>query len=363
MSASAAIKKQCVTCNKNGGIMICCGCQQTFCGKHVNEHRQELGGQLDNIMQEHDLFQQELGKESLLKENPLLKEIDQWEKDSIAKIQVAAETARKSLQELIEQPKERVSKACGDIRRNLRSAREADDFSENDLAVWKKQLEELRLDITPPPSVKLVYDQSSPIHLIKLETEKSSNNESITNKVPPPKTCSSTPDLQEQFFQRYGPLNIGENGSVAKRIGSSSTLACFRGRLLYSKGCYLIRFRIEQSAKPYSIFFGCMSSQIPLKEDAFKCQHAVGWFGYNQVYEHGRCSTNCQKYGYYSSDITNNDELHLIIDCDETQIKLIHVRLKKTCTLSVNPKLAPFPWQYLVVLCNADDSVRILPNV
>ena len=31
---------------------------------------------------------------------------------------------------------------------------------------------------------------------------------------------------------------------------------------------------------------------------------------------------------------------------------------KKTCTLSVNENLAPFPWQYLVVLCNRGDSVR-----
>jgi hypothetical protein len=106
-----------------------------------------------------------------------------------------------------------------------------------------------------------------------------------------------------------------------------------------------------------------MSSQIALKENVFKSQQAVGWFGFNQVYEHGHCTTNCQKYGYYSSKITNKDELHLIIDCDEKQIKLIHDRLKTTCTLSVNSELAPFPWQYLVVLCNSGDSVRILPNV
>ena len=363
MSAGATPKKQCVTCNKSGGIMICDGCQQTFCGKHVSEHRQELGRQLDNIMQEHDLFQHELGKESLFKENPLSKKIDQWEKESIAKIQAAAENARKSLQDLLEQSKEKVSKECPEITKNLRSAREADDFSENDLAMWKKQLEKLQLEITSPPSARLVYDKRAPIHLIKLETEKSSNNESTSNKNPPPKTSSSTPDVKERFFERLGPVNVEQNGSVAKRVASSLTFAYLRGRLLYSEGCYLIRFRIEQSAKPYRIFFGCMSSQIPLKENAFKCQHAVGWFGFDQVYEHGRCTTNCQKYGYQSFDITSNDELFLIIDCDKKQIKLCHERLKKTYTLSVNPNLAPFPWQYLVVLCNPDDSVRILPNV
>ncbi|CAF3468474.1 unnamed protein product [Rotaria sp. Silwood2] len=157
MSASASNKKQCVLCNKSGGIMICEGCQQAFCGKHVIEHRQTLSGQLDNIMQEHDLLQQELAQPSL-KKNPLLKKIDKWEKDSIAKIQVAAETARKTLQELLEQSKERLSKTCRDITENLRASQEADDFSENDLQRWKKQLKELQLEITSPSSAKLILD-------------------------------------------------------------------------------------------------------------------------------------------------------------------------------------------------------------
>ena len=72
---------------------------KAFCGKHVIEHRQELAGQLDNIMQEHDLIQQEIEQPSLTI-NSLLKQIDKWEKESIAKIQVAAETARATLEEI-----------------------------------------------------------------------------------------------------------------------------------------------------------------------------------------------------------------------------------------------------------------------
>ncbi|UJR32156.1 hypothetical protein I4U23_019623 [Adineta vaga] len=114
MSASAMNKKQCVTCNKSGGILICDGCQQSFCGKHVIEHRQELAGQLDNIMQEHDLLQQDLLQPSS-KKDALLERIDHWEKYSIAKIQMAAETARTTLKELLEQSKERLAKKFPDI--------------------------------------------------------------------------------------------------------------------------------------------------------------------------------------------------------------------------------------------------------
>ena len=86
-------------------------------------------------------------------------------------------------------------------------------------------------------------------------------------------------------------------------------------------------------------------------------------FGCDQVYQHGRCTTNYKIYGYQSSKIETDDILHLILDCDNKQIKLFHERRNTTCTLPVNVNLAPFPWQYLVVLDVPGDSVKILPNV
>ena len=360
---STSSKKQCVTCNKSGGILMCHGCQQTFCSKHVSEHRQELGGQLDNIMQEHDVLRQDLEEGSLFKENPLLKEIDQWEKDSIAKIQAAAETARKFLQELIEKFKERVSKTCGDITKNLRSAREADDFSENDLAVWKKQLEELQLEITSPSSAKLVYDQSSPIHLIKLETDQSSNNEfpDIVDLLV--ETNISNPDSNERFFETMHSVKVQEGGYLARHVGFSCTTACVRGRFLYSKGRHVIRFKLEKVKQPYCIFFGCISSKTALNENICQSPACVGWFGSNQVYEHGHYSISSQEYGYNSNKFRADDELYLIISCDSKKIRLVNARLNMAWILSINSDLTPFPWQYLMVLCNPGDSVRILSNV
>jgi hypothetical protein len=362
MSASVTSKKNCIKCDKGGGILICDGCQQSFCGKHVNEHRQELGVELDNIMQEHDSLQHEM-EQSSQEENPLVKKIDEWEKDSIAKIQAAAKMARTTLQELLSKSKERLSKVCLDITKNLRSSREADDFSENDLIQWKEQLKELRSEITSPSAAKLILDKSAPIYTMKLTANDSSNNQSASSNEPPPQANSASSDMQERFLQTYGPVNLEKGGYLAKRVGSRVGFAHIRGRFLYSTGCYVIRFRIEQSAQPYRIFFGCMSSQGTLTDNAFQSPHAVGWFGFNQVYEHGRCTTNCQKYGYHSTTIENNDELHLILDCTKKEIRLFHERIKSMCKLSMNDNLAPFPWQYLVVLCNPGDSVRILPNL
>jgi len=361
MSESTSSKNQCVTCNKSGGIMICYGCQQTFCGKHVDEHRQKLGLEFDGIMQEYDLFKQELQQPSATK-NSLLKKIDKWEKYSIIKIQTAAETARKNLQKFLEQPKERLTKVCHDVTQNIRSSREADDFSEHDLDRWKKQLKELQLELESPSSAKLIQDKSAPIYPMILRIDEPSNNQSASSNKPPLTTNSSTSDLQERFLQTLDFVNLEEGGYLAKHVGSRKDFAYIRGQLLYSKGCYLTRFKIERSQQPYRIFFGCISSQGLLKENAFRSPHAAGWFGSNQVYEHGRCSTNCQKYGYVSNKIKTNDVLNLILDCDKKEIKLVHEREKMTCTLSVDDNLAPFPWQWLVVLRNPGDSVRILSN-
>ncbi len=360
---STTSKKQCVTCNKSGGILMCYGCQQTFCGKHVSEHRQQLGGQLDHIMQEHDILRQDLEGESLLKENPLIKEIDLWEKDSIEKIQAAAENARKSIQELIEKFKERVSKACGDITKNLRSAREADDFSENDLSVRKKHLEELRLEITSPSSVKLIDNKSDPIYLIKVETDQSSNNEFADIIDLLAEKNISNPDSNERFLETMHSVKVEEGGYLARHVGFSCTAACVRGRFLYSKGHHFIGFKLVKVKQPYCIFFGCISSKTALHENIFQSPACIGWFGSNQVYEHGHCSSSSQEYGYNSTKFRTNDELYLIISCDSKKIQLVHERLNIAWALSVNPDLVPFPWQYLMVLCNPGDSVRILPNV
>jgi hypothetical protein len=364
MSDHCNTKKQCVTCNKSGGVLICDGCQKIFCGKHVIEHRQELGAQLDGIMQEHDLLQQELGQLPLT-EHSTLKQIDKWEKESMVKIQAAAATARMNLRQSLEQSKERLSKTCCDMAETLRASREADDYSEHDLAGWAKQLEKLKLEIKLPSSAKLVEDKNSPIFLIVSGSIDSGNKQSTKAKestTPPPTASSSNSTTQERFLQVSGSVILADSGYLAECAASRLSFAYIRGRCLYSKGCFTVRFRIEQSSKPYCIFFGCMSSEGKLKKGAFKSQHAVGWFGSDQVYEHGYCATNCAKYGYYSTSIRKNDELHLILDCDKKQIRLFNEREKSTCTLSVKNKLAPFPWQFLVVLCNVGDSVRILSN-
>jgi hypothetical protein len=362
MSASANTKKQCVTCHKSGGILICDGCQQIFCGKHVIEHRQNLAGQLDGIMQEHDLLQHEIERISM--DHSSLQKINEWEKQFIAKIHLAAKTARKNLQKTLDQSKERLSKICRDTAVDLRSSREADDYSENDLIGWTEKLKTLKLEMTSASLVKIIEDKNSVIHLIKIESNESNNNEPVNNdKQSSLSTSSSKLKIQEKFSDVVGPITLKNGGYIAKHTSCAWNYGYIHGNLLYSHGCHTTRFKLEKCHLPYCIFFGCTSYQTALTEDIFRSSSAIGWFGSNQVYEHGRCSSNSKKYNYNTYLIQINDVLRITFDCDKQQIKLFNERLNRISTLKVNINKTPYPWRLLMVMLHGGDCVRILTDI
>ena len=93
--ASASGRNRCVTCGKERATSKCAGCAQDFCFNHLVEHRQGLSKQLDELEVDRDTIQQTIIQQTnKLKTHPLIKKIDQWEEDSIKKIQKIANEAR-----------------------------------------------------------------------------------------------------------------------------------------------------------------------------------------------------------------------------------------------------------------------------
>jgi len=338
-------KKQCVTCDKNAGIMTCNGCQQIFCGKHSIEHRQQLANQLDGMLREHNLLQREF--ERSFKVHPLFKKIDLWEKESIAKIQATAETARTNLRQMIDKSKEPLSKTYADIAMNLRSSREADDYSEKELNRWMKQLKQLKIEITSPLPVKLIENEWSVIKLITIKDDNTSRKMSISI-------------TQEKFSKVIGSVILDDDGLIAKHANNDWNYEYVLGEQFYSEGRHTILFKIEQSGIPYNIFFGCISSEAIQSRISVKSPFTVGWFGFNQVYQHGIRNDNLNLHGYNSNVIAANDVLYLTFDCDKKQIELFHEDTNKRHILSVNIEQAPLPWQLLMMLTDKDDCVRII---
>ena len=154
--ASSITRQVCIKCQKGLGTTTCGGCQQWFCTKHFVEHRQELAIQMDNMGQEHDLFQQDLIQETIT--HPLLSRINQWEQRSIEKIKAAAEEARTNLQKYLTSTKDQMKTSLDQMSNDLQSSRDSDDYTEIELERWMKQLRELRMMAEKPADIEILDD-------------------------------------------------------------------------------------------------------------------------------------------------------------------------------------------------------------
>lgn len=338
-------QKQCSICARNTGVMTCSGCQQVFCGKHSLEHRQQLASQLDGMIREHDSLRPEL--ERTPKDQTLSDRIDAWERESIAKIQTAARTARQDLLTMLEKAKEPRARIYQDMMAKLRSSREADDYSEIELKRWMKQLQQLKSDMTGPSPLKLVENEWAMIKLINIK------DMSYGENVPKPNT-------QDRFSRIIGNVSLDGDGFLARHTSSDWNYEYVLGEQSYHEGRHTILFRIEKCGVPYNIFFGCISSDAIRNRISINSSSAVGWAGFNQVFRHGVRNGNLNWHGYYSSQIAAHDVLSLTFDCDKRQIELFHEDSNMRHILSVDVQQAPLPWQLLVMLTDKEDCVRIL---
>jgi hypothetical protein len=359
MSSTLFEQKQCATCNKVGGIMICDGCKQTFCGKHVVEHRQQLALQLEHIMQEHDCIQQDI---LLQKDNhPSFEQIDQWEKESIMKIQEIAEKARIDLRQILQTSNERLTKTCRDIAMNLRSAQEAENFSEVDLTRWTQQLNDLKSQIQSPSLIDIPKENDSSIHFIKINQDNTTNAFIKCKDVLSLKT-SSAAMIRERFVETNGLAIIDDDGLRIKHNDRDLKYIYCRGHELYSQGRHTVKFRVEKCAGSCNLFIGISSSSIGLQLLIYHLTVVVGWFSNNAVWQHETRSKNAELHEYNNDDIKTNDVFELILDCEKKQIELFRERTNTRQTIQIDTDKSPFPWCILLALRRKDDCVRILPS-
>jgi hypothetical protein len=148
-SSTAAKKFPCATCEKNTGIFTCGGCTRAFCTKHANEHRQMLGKQMDEIIFKHDQLRQNINEQKdEIAQCPSMKEIDEWERQSIEKICRAAENARQKLRHCLVERTQYIQTAVQELKENLNKALIEDDFVETDLNLWSDKIKKLKTDMS-----------------------------------------------------------------------------------------------------------------------------------------------------------------------------------------------------------------------
>lgn len=337
-----AERRPCTKCEKGAGVTTCNGCQQSFCIKHIIEHRQELAIQMDNIQQEQDTLRRDLIKENLT--HPLLLKIDEWEQESIMKIKQAADTARDNLQCLLNQMKNYAKSSIDKIADELEKHRELDDYTDIELVNLSKKLTDIRQSLEIPSTIKNNLDQnlSSAIQSIKI----------LENK----QLHLSTNCTQEIFDKITTSISLSEHDFVATYVGECVYFyPTIFGENLYHFGVHHIRFRIENKSRD-NFFFGIVTSSQDIEARIFEKSSANGWWG----------SGNSVLNGVYRdfsaiNDLQTEDVINLTLDCDNKIIRLKNDRTNIPVQLSIDMTQCPFPWRIAISLSQPGDILRILP--
>ncbi|CAF1576576.1 unnamed protein product, partial [Adineta steineri] len=160
--AMANNKTQCFKCNKEKITYPCEGCSQRFCFVDLAEHKQILNDELNHIINNYDEFKQAVNER---KQNPqnhsLIKQIDQWEKDSIEKIQQKAQDCReiviKSLQTFIDD----IEMKFNDLSEQIKHIHKENDFNELNLNYLRNQLKKITEELNDPTNISIPQNSSS----------------------------------------------------------------------------------------------------------------------------------------------------------------------------------------------------------
>ncbi|CAF0730212.1 unnamed protein product [Adineta steineri] len=167
--ATAAGEARCVKCGKEKSTVRCDGCSQPFCYNHLIEHRQELDKQLDEIEVNRDLFRQTLTDQSAKPENQtLMKQVNQWEQDSIDKIRHTANKARELILKHTTKYLTEIEIKLDTLTKQLRESREENDFIEADLQRWNTQLIEMNNELDKPSNITIQQDLTPLISTIRV---------------------------------------------------------------------------------------------------------------------------------------------------------------------------------------------------
>jgi hypothetical protein len=359
--ASGSVQS-CATCHKSGDVFTCRGCRQSFCTKHIDEHREKLSKEVKNLAEEHEIFRRDINREN--EAQLLISVVNTWEQQSIAKITLAAETARTELRKWIDRNNIEIKIPLDRITNELRSCQETDDYTETDLKRWTQQLEEYRIKFAKLPIIEMMDDDDNDtegIHLIKLikpgEQKQSTpiNQSILTLDRSGISIQESNYLVRERFDEINGGATLSDDGLTLTYAGAwlGDSSAC--GTNLYSSGIHHIRLRVLERFYD-SPFFGIITASQKNIDRVSESVSANGWTNFDFPIINGDKDHRVGR----DKTIRLRDELTLTLDCERKQIFLKHHRTERLVHLPIDLRGCPFPWKMLVVLRRRGDAVRIV---
>ncbi|UJR12885.1 hypothetical protein I4U23_017059 [Adineta vaga] len=169
--ATSTTKIRCVRCAKEKSTVQCDGCLQSFCLNHFNDHQQQLNLQFDQVQNNRDRFRQTLNEYSnnSHEHDQLVKQIDQWEKDSIEKIRQTAEETRNTLRKYTNQSLSKIEIKLNQLTKELQESQKENGFMEKDFQRWNQQLDEMNEEINKPSNIQITNSSTPLINKINVD--------------------------------------------------------------------------------------------------------------------------------------------------------------------------------------------------
>jgi len=194
---AANIQISCIKCGKTGVILLCNGCNKTLCFKHVNEHKEELEKELEDLINKENEFENNLCK--IDDSHYLFNEIDQWKKESIEQIKQIAKQAKQDLRLLINQSNQKLIINSQKIKEELLLLKQSEDLSEIKLIKLINQFNDLKKEIN---SFQLIKSSNSNF----LKVEKQQIYEIPRSKTPTiiPYNEKHSPHIEQTHSKREG---------------------------------------------------------------------------------------------------------------------------------------------------------------
>ena len=159
----------CLTCNKHKITYICQGCSECFCFDHLLQHRTDLHEQLHLIESAYKNFRQNIEeKRNDSTKYSLIKQVDQWEKDSIEKIQQIAQEFREKLIDHSNQFLFGIEEHVHQLIEQTKRLRQKNEFNEINLNNFKQKLNESRTELAQLPMIFTKNEPTSTIESISL---------------------------------------------------------------------------------------------------------------------------------------------------------------------------------------------------
>ena len=167
--ATASNKTICIICEKIKVTYICQGCSNHFCFPHLSEHRTNIAREFDELQNDHDqLRQQIIDWKNDFTKHPLIKQIDQWEEDSIKKIQQQAKQCKKEWINYSNTFLLKMEKKLHDLAERIKEIHREDAFNEIDVNHLKRTSENLEKQLNQPANVFIHKKSTSFINKISL---------------------------------------------------------------------------------------------------------------------------------------------------------------------------------------------------